>query len=268
MAGVLVVVGSIRGAPGASCLTGGLAMWLRQERGRPVLVVDADPAGGAFAVRAELAAGRGLGSLAATTRGAALSLATVSEHAAALPCGAGVLPGPVAAGEARSALQVLDGPLTGFAQARPDREAVLVDVGRLPTATAVAPQLLAAADGVILVAAADREGLAQAAAWLPAIGELAERVAIVARQPAAGGGYSGREIADALGVAVLAGLPDDARAARSAFTATAPALRGRGSRWWRAVGEVGDHILRLAPATAGSVASPVAGSARAAEVPR
>ena len=96
-------------------------------------------------------------------------------------------------------MQVLDGPLTGFARARPDREAVLVDVGRLPTATAVAPQLLAAADGVILVAAADREGLAQAAAWLPAIGELAERVAIVARQPVAGGGYSGREIADALG---------------------------------------------------------------------
>jgi hypothetical protein len=203
MAGVLVVVGSVKGAPGASCLTAGLAVWLRQERGRPVLVVDADPAGGVFAVRGDLAAGRGLGSLAAMTRGAALSLAAVREHAAALPGGAGVLPGPVGAGEARSALQVLDGPLTGFARARPDREAVLVDAGRLPTAMVVAPQLLAAADGVILVAAADGEGLGQAAAWLPAIGELAERVAIVARQPAAGGGYSGREIADALGARVL-----------------------------------------------------------------
>jgi MinD-like ATPase involved in chromosome partitioning or flagellar assembly len=263
MAGVLVVVGSVKGAPGASCLTAGLAVWLRQERGRPVLVVDADPAGGVFAVRADLAAGRGLGSLAATTRGAPLSPATVTGHAAALPCGAGVLPGSVGAAEARSALQVLDGPLAGFATARPDREVVLVDAGRLPTAMAVARQLLAAADGMILVAAADREGLGQAAAWLQAIGELAERVAIVARQPAAGG-YSGREIADALGVAVLAGLPADPRAARSAFTATEPLLRGRAGRWWRPVGEVGDHILRLAPASATSSE----GSDRAAEVRR
>ncbi len=268
MAAVLVVVGSVKGAPGASCLTAGLAVWLRQEREWPVLVVDADSAGGVFAVRGNVVAGRGLGSLAAMSRGAALSLAMVREHAAPMPCGAGVLPGPVRAGEARSTLQVVDGPLTGFAQARPDGEAVLVDVGRLPTALIGAPQLLAAADGVVLVAAADREGLGQAAAWLPAAGELAEKVAIVARQPAAGGGYSGREIADALGVAVLAGLPEDPRAARSAFTATVPAQRGRGSRWWRAIGEVGDHILRLPSATAGSVSASVAGSARATEVRR
>jgi len=244
---MLIVIGSVKGSPGVSCLTAGVAA-SRQGGNGSVLVIEADPTGGVAAGRSGLGAHPGMASLAIRTRGAALAAATVAEHVQVLQSGAGVLIGPVAGDEASSGLDVLAGPLARFARSRRDGELLLADVGRMHPDSAAAP-LVSTADGVVLVTHADREGLEQAASWLRTAGELNGRIAVVARQPSTGLEYSPQEIADGLSVQVLGRLPHDEIAA-TAFT-SAQRRAGRGDRrrggWWRAVAQVGERVAQLKP---------------------
>jgi hypothetical protein len=274
---MFLVFGSLKGSPGVSCLTAGVAACLRVDTGSrrlsartrrvrshdprttlgtssirpegPVLVWEADPSGGVFAGRAGLDAHPGMASLAARTRGGVLSAETVASHSQVLPSGAGVVVGPIAGDEASSGLEVLAESVVRFARSRPETEVHLADVGRLNLDSAAAP-FVWSADGVVLVAWADREGLAHAAAWLRGASELAARVAIVARQPAAGAEYTPQEIANALGVQVLARLPDDSTAAQ-AFTAGPPRSGGPRGRWWRSIRQIAEHVSPLAMPVAG-----------------
>ncbi len=244
---MLIVIGSVKGSPGVSCLTAGVAVFLQGGSGS-VLVIEADPGGGVAAVRSGLGAHPGMASLAIRTRGAALAAASVAEHVQVLGSGAGVLVGPVAGDEASSGLDVLADPLARFARSRPDGELLLADVGRMDPDSAAAP-LVSAADGVVLVTHADREGLEQAASWLRTAGELNGRIAVVTRQPPTGLEYSPREIADGLGVQVLGRLPHD-ETATTAF-ASSPRWASRGDRrrggWWRAVVQVSERVAQLRP---------------------
>ncbi|MGE0295283.1 hypothetical protein [Pseudonocardia sp.] len=244
---MLVVVGSVKGSPGVSCLTAGVAGRLRQER-LPVLVLDADPAGGVFTCRAGLAAHPGLVSLAAATRGAPLSVDVVAAHVQVLASGAGLLAGPPAGDQASSALEVLAERLAQFARSRPGPEVILADVGRLDAGSAATP-LVRGADGAVLVMRADREGLEQAGAWLRTDPEQRGRTALVTRQPSGGTEYRAAEIADALGVPVLGRLPEDGTA-NAAFGGPPRRNGGRGGRggrggWWQAVGQVADQVRAL-----------------------
>lgn len=262
---MLVVFGSVKGSPGVSCLTAGVAAcWLRREAGhssddgpgrsdrggarsavRPVVLVEADPAGGVLATRAGLPPLPGLAGLAAQARGAALSAGGVARHAQVLPSGAAVLVGPVGGDQASSVLDVLAEAVARFARSRPDMETLLVDAGRLDIDTAAWP-LVDGADGLVLVVRADAEGLGQAASWLGARPELAGRVALVLRAPSAGPEFPPREVVDELGLAVLARLPTDPVSAGRAVAG--PSGRGAArSAWWRAVGQVTEQVCRLRP---------------------
>lgn len=261
---MFIVFGSVKGSPGVSCLTAGVAACLRRDgadagaRGgrrpavRPlVLIVEADPSGGVFAGRAGLAAHPGMASMAARTRGAGLSTEAVAAHVQVLPSGVGVLVGPLSGEQASSGLEVLADGLVRFGRSRPDGELLLVDVGRMDLDSAATP-LVWSADGVVLVVRADREGLEQAAGWLRAAPELAGRVAVVLREPNSAAEYSPREVSDGLGVQVLGRLPVDEDAAK-AFTVV-PRRAGPRGGWWRAVGQITEQVARLAPLVAGDPA--------------
>lgn len=239
---VLVVFGSMRGSPGATCLTAGVAATLPPER--PVVVVEADPAGGVIAARAGLVPHPGMASLAARSRGQALTEDVVAPHVQVLPSGAGVIAGPVAGDQAESALAVVAEGLVRFVRARPENEAWLVDVGRLGTGGAAA--LVSAADGVVVVVRADEEGLRHGAAWIRTVPAVSPRIALVTRQPGFGTEFRPQEISDSLGVTVLGRLLDDAAAARTAFTG--PGRAGsRRTGWWRGVAQISEQVDGLSP---------------------
>lgn len=254
---MFIVFGSVKGSPGVSCLTAGVAACLRRagvdagahggQRSTvwpSVLVVEADPSGGVFAGRVGLAAHPGMASMAARTRGAGLSTEEIAAHVQVLPTGVGVLVGPLSGEQASSGLEVLADGLVRFGRSRPGAELMLVDVGRMDLDSAATP-LVWSADGIVVVVRADREGLEQAAGWLRAAPELAGRVAVVVREPDSGAEYSAREVSDGLGVQVLGRLPDDEDAAK-AFTVV-PRRGGRRGGWWRAVGQITEQVARLAP---------------------
>ncbi len=247
---MIIALGSVKGSPGVTCTAAATAAWLQRRLLRSVLLVEADPAGGVIAARCGLSAQSGMASLAARTRGASLSVADVRGHLQVLPVGPPVLIAPIASDQATSALAAVGEQLAQFLRRLPPDEIVLIDVGRFPTAGSAeeptAP-LLRVADGVALVASADREGLAGAAAWLQSVTLPMVGAALIARQPPLRAGYSSREIATELHVPVVTRLPDDPRAAHSAFSRSLGGGRGRHGSWWRGVCEVATRLHRAAP---------------------
>jgi hypothetical protein len=100
---MVIGVGSVSGAPGASCAALGMAgLWPQH----PALPVEADPSGGVIAARFGLSRGPGLNDLAAAARHGA----TVSGSAPfvrQLPLWFNVIAGPGDAREAAGAVAVL-----------------------------------------------------------------------------------------------------------------------------------------------------------------
>src|SRR5438034_42998 len=138
------MVGSVKGAPGATTVGLGLAALWPQPG---VVLVEADPAGGVLAARFGYACEPGLPSLAAAARTGAAGL-PLGGHVQRLPVGADVVLAP--AGDAAAAsvhtLFYGSGVLTHAARAG----TVLVDVGRL-TRGGPGCHLAAAADRLLLV---------------------------------------------------------------------------------------------------------------------
>jgi hypothetical protein len=206
--GSVVAFGSVRSC-GVTTLVLGLAVtWPRRAEppGRPVLVVEADPAGGTLAASAGWPAEPGLVSLAAAARrGAEPSL--VFEHCQHLPGGAAVLAGPARGDQAKSALVMLAPLLGRLAELDAD---VLVDCGRLEDTSPVLGIFERAAqgdrgNGAVLVSRGRLCDLQAVASWLEA-----HPVASGAGLVVVGDGpYPDAEITEALGLPVLGHLPWD-----------------------------------------------------------
>ena len=197
---MLVVCASLSGAPGLSTLAVGLAARWPE---RPALLLEADPCGGVFAARFGLSQQPGLAGLAAQMRHG--SPGDVAAHAQRLPLGCDVILGPGSADTAAGAVAILaqhaDTTLRGLAPV------VVADVGRLYVASPAMP-LVAAADSVLLAVGPDTEHVDHLDARMPALRETARwgRLGVVL----SGTGWYGRaEVADRLGVPVVAELPRD-----------------------------------------------------------
>ena len=212
----VVAVGSVRSC-GASTLALGLAAtW---PEGRPVLLVEADPAGGTLAAAAGWPGEPSLVSLAAAARhGGDPGIAY--GHCHLLPGGARALVAPASAEQARAALGML-GSLFGHLG---DLDAdVVIDCGRLDPGSA-AMALVEHADRLLLVARPRLSDLHAVAAWLATHGDIAGHVSLVA---VGDGPYPDAEITDALGTEVAArlGWDPDAAAALAYLPASARQLR-------------------------------------------
>ncbi|HYT10279.1 MAG TPA: hypothetical protein VEL73_06420 [Mycobacteriales bacterium] len=264
----LVAVVGAKGAPGATTSVLALACgW-----SKPVLVADADPAGGDIVpgwLAGRVGLDRGLLSFAAATRHTdAATAADLAPHVVAVPDvpGLTVLPGLAHAGQSGG----LDGRLwtrLAAATATPglaaDREGeaarvdLLADCGRISAGT---PWPLVAAAGVVLLATRPTlRGVHHArhalAAVQAAVGDV-RRVALLVCGP---GPYDPVEVGRAVGLPVRVVLPDDPRAAAVLSDGVAP---GRG--WSRTVlARAARSVARPLATAAAAVAPATVGAAAA-----
>ncbi|MEU5001544.1 hypothetical protein [Streptomyces sp. NPDC021622] len=204
---VLVAMCSLKGSPGVTTAALGLAgQW---PSGHQPVVMECDPAGGDLLARYRLATAPGLVTLAAAGRRNA-EPGLIWQHSQQLPGGLRVVPGPPSAGQAQAALEQLTGEETTMPRRAADRAGVVVvaDCGRVETASPVLP-VLRQADVVLLLARARDDALAHVATMVATVERWSSELYFVL----AGDGYRTHEVADELGIEVLARLPEDVRGA-------------------------------------------------------
>jgi hypothetical protein len=205
---VLVTVGSVRGAPGATALALDLVARWRRALGRPAVVVEADPDGGCLAARLGLAARPGLTELAGAARSGLADPGDVWAFAQVAPPPGGrgevsIVVGPAAAEPAQAALRAASEPLAAGLGSGADHD-VVVDVGRLRPGSPALP-LVAGADRRLVVTRGELEAVVALSARRDLLTGLGDWRAMVI-----GGGYAPAEIERVLGVAAV-GIPDHGR---------------------------------------------------------
>jgi hypothetical protein len=213
----VVVVGSLRGSPGATTLALGLgSVWERP--GRAALVVEADPDGGVVAARLGLGHHPCLTELAVRARsGARADL--VWDAAQLRPGGGPVVVSHPSPDQCHATLRSGGTRLAEVLRALPDHDAI-VDVGRLRPLSPAAP-LVEAADVVLVVMRPRLDDVDTAVQRLPVLvdGPALVGLVLVGDEP-----YRRADVEAVLAVPVLAVMPVDARSA-AAVTGARPGPR-------------------------------------------
>ena len=236
--GRLITLLSGKGAPGVTTVTIGLAAAL-SERGRRVVLVDADLRGGNVGPYLDLDPRRGLVGLAFGRDGASAT-GPVEEE---LQEGPGFM---VLAGVERphSGLSVSAEMLTAaLTTLRETFDDVLVDVGEVVAcASSPADGVLRAADRQLVVVGADLVALWNARCVLrylrDGLGVAPDAMGVVLNRREGRGQYAAEEVGRALELPVVAVLPEDRRAVRRAVAEQVPITA--------AGGPVGRQVRRLA----------------------
>jgi hypothetical protein len=198
----VVAFGSVRSCGVTTVALSLATTWPLQRR---LVLIEADPAGGTLAAGSLWPAEPSLVSLAAAVRRGG-EPALVWDHCHQLPGGAAVLAGPSSADHARSALGMAADLLGRLGELDVD---VLMDCGRLePNSAALG--LWERADRVVLAVRPRLADLHALAGWLEGRPSEGHRLGLVT---VGDGPYPDSEIADALGLPVLARLPWDPDAA-------------------------------------------------------
>ncbi|MFI7679535.1 chromosome partitioning protein [Actinophytocola sp. NPDC049390] len=203
---MVIAIGSVKGSPGVTTLAVALgACW--PAPGHPV-IVECDPSGGSLAARFGLRTAPGLVSLTAAARQDP-DLALLWAHTQPLPGGLPVVVAPPGGDYTRAALAtLLDArrqavPVLRGATARPGA-VVIADCGRLD-AGSPGVTIAREADRLLLLARPRPDELSHLAAALSMVDLWAMHPSLVL----AGTGYPPAEVTRALGVQVLATIPDD-----------------------------------------------------------
>ena len=225
----LIVLASATGAPGVTTTT--LAMALAWPR--PVVLVEADPAGGsaimAGYLRGEVPHDRGLVNLAMAHRHGEDLTAALPEVLVRLPNSTvDLLPGVRLHAQAASLAPVWEPLVAVLSDLDRTGTDVLVDAGRLGMLGAPTP-LLAAADAVLLVTRTHLPALAGARPWaktlrddLAASGAESRLALVLVGQ---GHPYSAREVRTVLNLPVAASVAWDAVSAETFHLGAAPGRR-------------------------------------------
>ncbi len=221
--GRVIALLSGKGAPGVTTVAIGLAAAL-SERGRRVVLVDADVRGGNVGPYLDLDPRRGLVGLAFGRNGASVA-GPVEEE---LQEGPGFM---VLAGVERpeSGLSVSAELVTAAVTTlRETFDDVLVDVGEVVAgaSSAISDAILRAADRLLVLVGADLVALWNARAVLrylrEGLGVAPEAVGVVLNRREGREHYAAEEVERALDLPVLALLPEDRRAVRRAVADQVP----------------------------------------------
>lgn len=227
----LTAIGSVRSCGVTTLALSLAATWPSERR---VLLAELDPAGGTLAAACGWPAEPSLVSLAAAARrGADPEL--VWKYCQPLPGGAAVLAGPPSSEHARRALAMLDELTRRLGELAAE---VFVDCGRLDPASPTSAVL----DGADLVLLAVRPRLADLhalSAWLDGHPIEAKARGLVA---IGDGPYPDAEIAEALGIEVVARMPWDPVAAQALASAPADSRELRLAPLARAARSLGDRL--------------------------
>jgi hypothetical protein len=214
-------VTSAKGSPGATTMALALASWWP----RPVIVIEADPAGGDMAARLGLSEEPGLvGMPAALRRNPHMESdigAWITDHEQQTSVGVRVVVAPAGPHQARSALKLLSGPTS---PPIPDGTDLLIDVGRLSEPRGSGGWIQGnGADLLVWVCRPQLADLAHLAALLDKQDADNREQAIVLN---GGGPFPADEVATTLGLPVLGHLPADSPGASSLWS-------GGGRTWVR-----------------------------------
>lgn len=210
MIAMMVAVGSVKGAPGATTFALALAVVWPQR----VVLVETDPAGGDLGGRFGVPDTPGLGSLIVAARHG-MSPDLLLAHTNRLSVGADAVVAPAAGRQAHAAV-------AGLAERPPSHGDVdvILDVGRLHESSP-AWGLATLADVLFLVSGTDLASLDHTAAWTNQhSGQARMSVVLVG-----GGRFSSVELADVFGVEVAVRTPADRRTA-AVLTGSARTVRG------------------------------------------
>ncbi|MFD4636886.1 chromosome partitioning protein [Lentzea sp. NPDC058436] len=202
---MMVITCSLKGSPGASTLA--VALGARWPEPVHPIVVEADSAGGDAAARLRLPSSPNLVSLAAATRGNS-GAELLSQHAHALASGLRIVPAPQDPAQSRAALGALAA--SQFSPFRTLGAPLIVDVGRVDPDPAMLG-LLRSADALLVVARPQDDSLAHVAARRVHIQGWSHRLGLVL----VGKGYPSAQVAETLGLPVLAGIPHDDKGAQA-----------------------------------------------------
>jgi len=200
----LVCVTSVRAAPGASTLAVlASACWPR-----PVALLEADPSGGALAVRYRLGRTPGLAGLAAAVRNQDAPVDVLWAHAQMLPGDLPVIVAPESGEVTARILRDAAPALADWCRNLEDVD-VIVDCGRLGIQDVTWP-FCVRSDELLVVTRPRAEELYPVAHRLRAIGDdvRSAGVVLVGERP-----HSPTEIAEQLGLDIRGVVADDARAA-------------------------------------------------------
>ncbi len=229
----VVALASVRSCGVTTLALALAATWPTQRR---VLLVELDPAGGTLAAASGWPPEPSLVSLAAAAR-RSFDPGLVWEHCQELAGGVAVLAGPASADQARSALGMLVGLVGHLGTFDAD---VLVDCGRLDPGPSGAG-VFEGADRVVLAARPRLADLYALATWREPSPFDSGRLGLVL---VGDGPYPDAEIAEALGVEVLARLPWDPDAAGALVSVPASARELRLSPLVRAARSLADQLAK------------------------
>jgi MinD-like ATPase involved in chromosome partitioning or flagellar assembly len=226
---MIVVVASIKGAPGVTTTATALAeSW---PPGQRVLLVEADPFGGDLAAWFGVAPSAGLWSLLAAGR-RGLDPHTVWEHATTSPTGLPVLYGLATADQAvanEAAWPAVAGALAAL------EGDVIIDAGRLlPQFAGGIGPLLSVADVLLVLCPPTLAGIVHLKAALPSlIATSSSRRTVVL--PTAQKGFSSEEIATTLKINVAPPIPHDPKGAAALGASTTGSARSKSTlaKWAR-----------------------------------
>lgn len=200
----VIVLGSVKGAPGVS--TTALALASAWPASRAVIVAEADPDGGVLAARRHLDPEPGMVTLAAAVRSGSGALA---GHTHVIGAGVRALVAPPAAEQVRAALSVAGERLAlAFAQGDDD---VLVDCGRLTT-TSPAIVLCQHADMTLLMMRSRLDDVMVVRHRVAALRHAGVDPALLLVRD---GPYQRDEVAAAVDAPVVADIPLDRRTAQA-----------------------------------------------------
>lgn len=162
---MLVAAGSVKGSPGATSTALGLAaVWPR-----PVVLVEADPAGGDLAYRCRAENGGpvypspGLLTLGAAIRGGIPTAGVLTDHAQRLACGVDLVQGVASGAQARGLRTLWSAIADACTVSHVD---VIADLGRVDQASMVLP-ILQASDRLLVVASTSLEAVMHLSQTLP-----------------------------------------------------------------------------------------------------
>ncbi len=227
----------------------------------PVVLVEADPAGGDLAARYGVATSPGLVDLAATPGSRPADLRGVAQNLG----GVDVIAAPVAPEVTRAALDAL-GPSTAWVQGVEDGTDVLVDCGRLPLAPAPVPTLVEEATVVVFVCRPTAPSVVSLRQRLVSLPEPILRrsvVVVVGDRP-----YPADEVAATIGLPLAGVLADDPVAA-AALGSAEPVRMGRSALLRSATVLAEALVARCATQTDGApVPTEVRTGGWSADIPR
>jgi hypothetical protein len=237
----LLSIFSLKGAPGVTtlaCLLG--AAWPAPG---PVVVVEADPAGGDLAARFGLSVHCGWNSLVSSTRRSE-EAPSVDPHLQELPGGLPVLVG--SRGDERRSADSPEGRVvqSGRSGASGARDVAggltVVDLGRFAPGDGVTESWLACSDAALLVVRGDASGAVHLRDRSARLADACHgRIGVVA----VGAGYTSHDMAAFAGITAVADIPFDPGAAEVASGAAGSARRLDRSLLWMSAARLAASVV-------------------------